>query len=175
MGRVRWVGLDRGAGSLPVSGLGRGRPERLGATPSAAVGRHAARDLRQAPVAGGDFRGGLAGCRYGSDGHHGTGRRRDCSRPKPCPRSAVVTRAHVQGNKGAVAIRFRVFNGTVCFVNAHLAAGANNAERRNQHFHEICRRTVFVPEADAPIPLLDHECAAARAGAPHRRAGSGGC
>ncbi|KNE62423.1 hypothetical protein AMAG_07643 [Allomyces macrogynus ATCC 38327] len=52
----------------------------------------------------------------------------------------------VLGNKGAVAIRFKVFDTRICMVNSHLAADQNQAERRDSDFHEICRRLVFKRE-----------------------------
>ncbi|KAJ3350831.1 Type II inositol 1,4,5-trisphosphate 5-phosphatase [Allomyces javanicus] len=52
----------------------------------------------------------------------------------------------VLGNKGAVAIRFKVFDTRICMVNSHLAADQNQVERRDSDFHEICRRLMFKRE-----------------------------
>ena len=47
------------------------------------------------------------------------------------------------GNKGAVAIRFRVFDSYICAVNSHLAADTSMVERRNADYQEICSRISF--------------------------------
>ncbi|KAJ1984041.1 hypothetical protein H4R34_000903 [Dimargaris verticillata] len=52
------------------------------------------------------------------------------------------------GNKGAVAVRFELDNSSFCVVNCHLAANMNQVDRRNQDFHDICRRVAFVGAAD---------------------------
>ncbi|KAJ1971283.1 hypothetical protein H4R35_005354 [Dimargaris xerosporica] len=52
------------------------------------------------------------------------------------------------GNKGAVAVRFELDNSSFCVVNCHLAANMNQVDRRNQDFHDICRRVAFVGPAD---------------------------
>ncbi|RKP33112.1 hypothetical protein BJ085DRAFT_37050, partial [Dimargaris cristalligena] len=49
---------------------------------------------------------------------------------------------------GAVAVRFDYQDSTVCVVNCHLAANMNQVERRNQDFHEICRRLLFAGRSD---------------------------
>ncbi|RUP11735.1 LOW QUALITY PROTEIN: Endonuclease/exonuclease/phosphatase [Jimgerdemannia flammicorona] len=48
-----------------------------------------------------------------------------------------------QGNKGGVSIRFKLRDSYLCFVNSHLAAFANQVQRRNQDYAEICRRIAF--------------------------------
>lgn len=47
------------------------------------------------------------------------------------------------GNKGAVGIRFKIYNDYVCFVNCHLAAHTNQVLRRNQDFEDLHRRLAF--------------------------------
>jgi len=49
----------------------------------------------------------------------------------------------MMGNKGGVGIRFKLFDSTFCFITAHLAPHMGAVERRNQNFHEICKRTDF--------------------------------
>ncbi|TKR93620.1 hypothetical protein L596_008036 [Steinernema carpocapsae] len=41
------------------------------------------------------------------------------------------------GNKGGVAVRMKINDTTICFINSHLAAGNNELERRNQDYREI--------------------------------------
>lgn len=49
----------------------------------------------------------------------------------------------VLGNKGAVALRFRLFNQKYIFVCSHLAAHVQNYARRNYEFSDIVRRLSF--------------------------------
>lgn len=56
-----------------------------------------------------------------------------------------------QGNKGAVAARFVLYDRSYAFVIAHLSASEEKVERRNSDFSEILRKAVFVPqEAEDP-------------------------
>eukprot|EP01137_Pigoraptor_chileana_P028692 Opistho-2@12899 len=47
------------------------------------------------------------------------------------------------GNKGGVAIRFKLQSSTICFVCAHLAAGQGNITERNENYHQITRQVSF--------------------------------
>jgi inositol polyphosphate 5-phosphatase INPP5B/F len=49
----------------------------------------------------------------------------------------------VQGNKGAVAMRFRFRNTHITCVASHLAANDGMMEKRNSDYHEIIRRLQF--------------------------------
>ena len=49
----------------------------------------------------------------------------------------------IVGNKGAVGIRFKIYNDYVCFVNCHLAAHTNQVLRRNQDFEDLHKRLIF--------------------------------
>lgn len=47
------------------------------------------------------------------------------------------------GNKGAVAIRLKLFDSSVCFVNAHFAANQGNVQQRNNDYHAILNKCTF--------------------------------
>ncbi|OQR74707.1 type II inositol 1 [Tropilaelaps mercedesae] len=47
------------------------------------------------------------------------------------------------GNKGGVAIRLELHSTSMCFVNCHLAAHAEERDRRNQDFNDIRNKTAF--------------------------------
>ncbi|CAK9295175.1 unnamed protein product [Gordionus sp. m RMFG-2023] len=59
------------------------------------------------------------------------------------------------GNKGGVAIRFNLHGVPMCFVNTHFAAHAEELERRNQDFQDICTKIQF--SQCAYIGILDHD------------------
>ena len=47
------------------------------------------------------------------------------------------------GNKGGVAIRFRAFDSTFCYLCAHLAAHRDKVKERNNDFASLSRKIVF--------------------------------
>ena len=67
--------------------------------------------------------------------------------------SFVATGVLNMKNKGAVAIRFNLYETSLCFVSCHLAHGKTSYERRNQDFHEICYKMSFKQK----LLIEDHE------------------
>ncbi|PWN44254.1 hypothetical protein IE81DRAFT_27792 [Ceraceosorus guamensis] len=49
----------------------------------------------------------------------------------------------MSGNKGGVAIRLNLWDTSLCFITAHLAAGSSNVEERNADYHTILRGLAF--------------------------------
>lgn len=49
----------------------------------------------------------------------------------------------ILGNKGSVAIRFKVNDTSFCFVNTHLRASQNQVIGRNEDFHMLLDKTIF--------------------------------
>jgi phosphatidylinositol-bisphosphatase len=55
-----------------------------------------------------------------------------------------------QGNKGGVAIAFNVFDTSFCFVDSHLAARLDEVSRRNQDYHDLIKRFLFLTSGECP-------------------------
>ena len=53
----------------------------------------------------------------------------------------------VMGNKGGAAVRFRIYDSSMCFVCAHLAAHQNAIAERNADFANIMAKTEFRDDA----------------------------
>ncbi|KJE90099.1 inositol 5-phosphatase 4, variant 24 [Capsaspora owczarzaki ATCC 30864] len=73
---------------------------------------------------------------------------------------AVVTGTGIMGmmgNKGGVAIRFRLFDTDLCFVNSHLASDSGRCDRRNQDYQEVVKRTLFTMPNGPPFTIFDHD------------------
>jgi hypothetical protein len=47
------------------------------------------------------------------------------------------------GNKGAIGIRFKLYDTLVCFVCAHLAAGQSHVDERNQNYLDATAQMAF--------------------------------
>jgi len=59
------------------------------------------------------------------------------------------------GNKGAVAVRFELFEESFCFVNTHLAAGQKDVKARNENYNTILKTLVF-GSAEHGQNIMDH-------------------
>ncbi|KAK4356229.1 hypothetical protein RND71_025200 [Anisodus tanguticus] len=68
------------------------------------------------------------------------------------------------GNKGAVGLRMRVYDRTVCFVNCHFAAHLEAVGRRNADFDHVYRNMIFsrpsnfLNAAAGMVPYLFSAC-----------------
>ncbi|EIE20020.1 DNase I-like protein, partial [Coccomyxa subellipsoidea C-169] len=64
------------------------------------------------------------------------------------------------GNKGAVAVRMRVFDTGVELINAHLSSGESEGDKLKRHsdFLEIIRRGQYPPDSDAKEPETSLAC-----------------
>lgn len=56
----------------------------------------------------------------------------------------------MMGNKGGVSVRMSVYDTTICFVCAHLAAHRENVQGRNSDFKNIYDKTVFAAAEAQP-------------------------
>jgi phosphatidylinositol-bisphosphatase len=52
------------------------------------------------------------------------------------------------GNKGGVSIRMTIYDSSVCFICAHLAAHRDNIAGRNSDYKNISERTLFLVEGE---------------------------
>ena len=75
----------------------------------------------------------------------------------------------LHGNKGAIVVRFKVDDSSLCFINCHLAAGQSAATQRHNDIAAILEASIFPGERDPSVRLdsfvgggdgtmiLDHE------------------
>jgi len=64
---------------------------------------------------------------------------------------------NIVGNKGGVAVRFEVSDTKFCFVTSHLAAHAEELEKRNQDFHSIREELSLVdPDMEPHQTYIDN-------------------
>ncbi|GFR45016.1 hypothetical protein Agub_g6327 [Astrephomene gubernaculifera] len=81
--------------------------------------------------------------------------------------SSVATGVgNVLGNKGGVAITFKLAGAQVLLVGSHFAAHDQHVERRNADFHRICAG-LFAPPLPTPPPPTPPPAAATAASTPH--------
>ncbi|KAA8498711.1 Phosphatidylinositol 3,4,5-trisphosphate 5-phosphatase 1 [Porphyridium purpureum] len=64
--------------------------------------------------------------------------------------------AGVGGNKGAIGLRFTLFDTVFCFINSHLAAHQNETLRRNQDYEEIVRGLKKIADPGGPDIMTSH-------------------
>lgn len=64
----------------------------------------------------------------------------------------------VLGNKGASCVRMDVFDTSLCFACAHLSAHQNAVSKRNEDFHTIMSKGVFMDDTIASVMEWKEEC-----------------
>ena len=60
------------------------------------------------------------------------------------------------GNKGGVAIRFELYQTSICFVNSHFAAHLPQYKERNKNFRDISKKMIF-KEILSNKRIMDHD------------------
>jgi hypothetical protein len=53
-------------------------------------------------------------------------------------------------------VRFKFYDTTFCFINAHFNAHQTNVQRRNQDYMDIAAKTFFVVDG-VETPIREHE------------------
>lgn len=71
----------------------------------------------------------------------------------------------MMGNKGGVSVRLSLYDSSICFVCAHLAAHRENVEGRNSDYKNIIERTVFQTESNRENDAGDTDLIRPRHGA----------
>eukprot|EP01116_Phalansterium_solitarium_P024940 TRINITY_DN929_c0_g1_i3.p1 TRINITY_DN929_c0_g1~~TRINITY_DN929_c0_g1_i3.p1 ORF type:complete len:1482 (+),score=423.93 TRINITY_DN929_c0_g1_i3:96-4541(+) len=61
------------------------------------------------------------------------------------------------GNKGAVAIRFGLYDSQFCFIDSHFAAGPGKVEKRNKDYKDTSSRLRFPASDGRELTVFDHE------------------
>ncbi|CAM9113698.1 unnamed protein product [Ectocarpus sp. 13 AM-2016] len=72
--------------------------------------------------------------------------------------TARVGMMGVMGNKGAVVVRLSLYDSTLCFVCAHMAAKRANVLGRNADFWSILNKTAFVGDPETAWEFRDLPC-----------------
>lgn len=62
----------------------------------------------------------------------------------------------VMGNKGAVVVRLSLYDSTLCFVCAHMAAKRANIQGRNADFRSILAKTAFIGDPETAWWVIIH-------------------
>eukprot|EP00903_Cladosiphon_okamuranus_P010739 g10150.t1 len=72
--------------------------------------------------------------------------------------TARVGMMGVMGNKGAVVVRLSLYDSTLCFVCAHMAAKRANVQGRNADFSSIIAKTTFTGDPETAWEFRDLPC-----------------
>jgi len=63
----------------------------------------------------------------------------------------------LMGNKGGVAISFKLYDSMLCFINCHLASSVNNVDKRNQDYEDIKNKLKFKNGRDNLRTIYQHD------------------